>query len=149
MDPAIPNKNAPLYIKEAGKIGKQLGKFYPSLSNNCQFLPGLAVNISPHCIFFAGVFIIDMPTFNREVRDEVVRFYREHADLVHRLDGSMTYAHGFAPRIVEIDMIKEEVGEIGYEVMTKIKKAMDPNNIMNPYIRFNYQEDPVLESQIG
>ena len=54
--------------------------------------------------------------------------------------------HGFAPRVVEEDMIKQEVGEVGYKLMKKIKQALDPNNIMNPYIRFTYDDDPITRA---
>ena len=144
IDPGIPNSNAVLYISKVAEIQKKLGKLYPSLSKCCEFFPGIAVNVDPHCIFFSGLLVLDMPVFDKNIRDDLLKFYLDHAELVHRLGGSASYVHGFSPRTVEIDMIKEEMSEVGYEIMKKIKRVFDPNNIMNPYVRFSYEQDPIL-----
>ncbi len=44
--------------------------------------------------------------------------------------GSISACHGSC-RAGEVDLVPEELGG-GFEVMKKIKKALDPNNIMNP-----------------
>jgi glycolate oxidase len=149
IDPGIPNSNAVSYISKAAEIQENLGELYPSLSECCEFFPGIAVNVDPHCIFFSGLLVLDMPVFDKNIRDDLMKLYLDHAELVHRLGGSASYVHGFSPRKVEIDMIKEEMGEVGYEIMTKIKRVVDPNNIMNPYVRFSYEEDPILQGALG
>jgi len=45
-------------------------------------------------------------------------------------DGSITACHG-ATRAGEVDLVPQEMGG-GFDVMLKIKRALDPNNIMNP-----------------
>jgi D-lactate dehydrogenase (cytochrome) len=32
----------------------------------------------------------------------------------------------------KIDLLKDEIGEAGINVMKSIKKTLDPNNLMNP-----------------
>jgi glycolate oxidase len=44
--------------------------------------------------------------------------------------GSISACHG-ACRAGEVDLVPLELGE-GFEVMKKIKRALDPNNVMNP-----------------
>jgi glycolate oxidase len=55
-------------------------------------------------------------------------------DLVHvtnEMEGTMSAEHGLG--MAKAPYIKEEIGEIGLEVMGKIKKALDPKNILNPH----------------
>jgi alkyldihydroxyacetonephosphate synthase len=49
--------------------------------------------------------------------------------LVHELGGSMEYTHGVGVKLASL--MNEEHG-YGVEVMRRIKKTLDPNNIMNP-----------------
>jgi alkyldihydroxyacetonephosphate synthase len=49
--------------------------------------------------------------------------------LVQKMGGSMEYTHGVGVKLAPL--MAEEHG-YGLEVMRKIKKALDPNNIMNP-----------------
>jgi alkyldihydroxyacetonephosphate synthase len=49
--------------------------------------------------------------------------------LVHELGGSMEYTHGVGVKLAPL--MNEEHG-YGVEVMRRIKKTLDPNNIMNP-----------------
>ena len=49
--------------------------------------------------------------------------------LVQRMGGSMEYCHGVGLKLAPL--MAEEHG-YGLEVMRRIKKALDPNNIMNP-----------------
>lgn len=57
-----------------------------------------------------------------ETVDELLR-------LVQRMGGSMEYTHGVGVKLAS--HMKEEHG-YGLKVMRQIKKALDPNNIMNP-----------------
>ena len=49
--------------------------------------------------------------------------------LVQQMGGSMEYTHGVGVKLAPL--MVEEHG-YGLEVMKQIKKALDPNNIMNP-----------------
>jgi FAD/FMN-containing dehydrogenase len=49
--------------------------------------------------------------------------------LVHEMGGSMEYTHGVGVKLASL--MAEEHG-YGLEVMRQIKRALDPNNIMNP-----------------
>ena len=49
--------------------------------------------------------------------------------LVQRMGGSMEYTHGVGVKLAPL--MVEEHG-YGLEVMRLIKRALDPNNIMNP-----------------
>ncbi|SRR5712692_1394635 len=57
-----------------------------------------------------------------ETVDELLR-------LVQRMGGSMEYTHGVG---VKLAPLMEEEHGYGLEIMRQIKKALDPNNIMNP-----------------
>jgi len=146
IDPVIPNSAAPEYATEMRKLLNDWDEKYPAFKGKAWFFPSITCTTSMHYVFCYGVFDFDVPTWSKEFSEEFVRFYQDHADLVHKLGGTFTYVHGFAPRVVEEDMIKEEIGEVGYKLMKKIKQAFDPNNIMNPYIRFNYDDDPIQQA---
>lgn len=49
--------------------------------------------------------------------------------LVQQMGGSMEYTHGVGIKLAPL--MKQEHG-YGLEAMRQIKKALDPNNIMNP-----------------
>lgn len=55
---------------------------------------------------------------------------RDIAAVALRYGGSISACHGSC-REGEVDLVPEEMGG-GWEVMKKIKRALDPNNIMNP-----------------
>ncbi len=55
---------------------------------------------------------------------------REMADEVLRVGGSVSTAHGLGQRRLN-EYVEKELGE-AFDIMLKIKKALDPNNIMNP-----------------
>jgi glycolate oxidase len=56
---------------------------------------------------------------------------REMANEVLRFGGSVSTCHGLGQRRLN-DYIERELGPIGYDLMLRIKKTLDPNNIMNP-----------------
>ncbi len=51
-------------------------------------------------------------------------------DLTLKLGGTLTAEHGTG--MAKSPFIGREMGEVGIEVMRAIKKALDPNNILNP-----------------
>ncbi|MEM1944865.1 MAG: FAD-binding oxidoreductase [Nitrososphaerota archaeon] len=67
-------------------------------------------------------------------RDRVVveasQVIGELVDLSHRLGGSMEYCHGVGLKLASY--MVGEWGEAGLELLRRLKRALDPNNIMNP-----------------
>jgi D-lactate dehydrogenase (cytochrome) len=65
--------------------------------------------------------------------DEVARARRFHEQLVERslsMDGTCTGEHGVGQG--KMKYIEAEHGKVGLEIMRTIKRALDPDNIMNP-----------------
>ncbi|MEM4328630.1 MAG: FAD-linked oxidase C-terminal domain-containing protein, partial [Candidatus Caldarchaeum sp.] len=56
--------------------------------------------------------------------------FDEMVILSHRLGGSMEYCHGVGVKMAEY--MAGELGVEGVKTLAGIKKALDPNNIMNP-----------------
>jgi len=55
---------------------------------------------------------------------------REIAEVALKYNGSITACHG-ATREGDVELVPGEMGG-GFDVMKKIKRALDPNNVMNP-----------------
>ncbi len=77
---------------------------------------------------------IDVGIWEQELDDETwgawVDAKRDIARASLEVGGSISAAHGSA-RAGEVDLVPLELGG-GYDVMQKIKRLLDPNNIMNP-----------------
>jgi glycolate oxidase len=77
---------------------------------------------------------IDVGIWEQELNDETwaawVDCKREIAAVALEYGGSITACHGSC-REGEVDLVPQELGG-GFEVMKKIKRVLDPNNIMNP-----------------
>jgi glycolate oxidase len=77
---------------------------------------------------------IDVGIWEQELNDESwaawVDCKRDLAAVSLKYGGSITACHGSC-REGEVDLVPQEMGG-GFEVMKKIKRALDPNNIMNP-----------------
>jgi glycolate oxidase len=77
---------------------------------------------------------IDVGIWEQELDDESwaawVQAKRDIAAVAIANGGSISACHG-ACREGEVDLVPQEMGG-GFEVMKKIKRALDPNNIMNP-----------------
>ena len=73
---------------------------------------------------------------------------REIGRVAVELGGSLTACHGSC-RAGEVDMVPVELGE-AFEVMKTIKRALDPNNIMNPgkYLLDSAYEDDVRMEEV-
>lgn len=59
-----------------------------------------------------------------------LEFFKELKDLVLEVDGSLSFAHGVGTKL--LPHLEDELSEEHIAAMKKIKKAFDPNNIMNP-----------------
>ena len=77
---------------------------------------------------------IDVGIWEQQLGDEAWRLWvqakRDLAAVTLRYRGSISACHGSC-REGEVDLVPEELGR-GYGVMLDVKRALDPNNIMNP-----------------
>ncbi len=77
---------------------------------------------------------IDVGIWEQELDDAAwaawVDAKRDIAEISLRYGGSISACHGSC-REGEVDLVPMELGG-GYDVMLQVKKALDPNNIMNP-----------------
>jgi glycolate oxidase len=77
---------------------------------------------------------IDVGIWEQELDEESwaawVTAKREIAAVALKYGGSISACHGSC-REGEVDLVPQELGG-GFEVMKKVKRALDPNNVMNP-----------------
>nr|HID58010.1 FAD-binding oxidoreductase [Desulfobacterales bacterium] len=139
LDPQISNKHLINFYKDFLVFLKRLedGKSYPRLSRSLRVLsPGAPVPGEEGWTKVWSLTLANWKQFDKTTIQEFKSWFREYAELVWRHCGSLTGTHGFVPREMEIEFIKREVGETGYELMKTIKRALDPKNIMNPNVKF-------------
>ena len=90
---------------------------------------------------------IDVGIWEQELDDETWALWvdakRDIARVAVAHGGSISSCHG-ACREGEVDVVPEELGG-GYEVMRTLKRALDPNNVMNPG---KYGLDGVFEEDL-
>jgi glycolate oxidase len=113
-DPGIPITKIPEAIMEIKKISE---KHHIPINTFGHIGDG---NIHP--------IIISDPR-NKEQWDTIREASKDLIDLTIRLRGTLTAEHGIG--MAKSPYIKRELGE-SLEVMKEIKKALDPNNILNP-----------------
>jgi glycolate oxidase subunit GlcD len=113
-DPGIPITKIPEAIMEIKKISE---KYHMPINTFGHIGDG---NIHP--------IIISDPR-NKEQWNTIKEVSKELIDLTIRLRGTLTAEHGTG--MAKSPYIKRELGET-LEVMKEIKKALDPNNILNP-----------------
>ena len=75
-----------------------------------------------------ATFIMDVK--NKAHWDAVKKIAFELVDLTVDMGGTMSAEHGVG--LAKAPYLKREVGDLGIEVMQTIKRALDPNNILNP-----------------
>ena len=77
---------------------------------------------------------IDIGIWEEKLNDETwagwVDLKSEIAKVSLKYGGSITACHG-STRAGDAELVPEEMGG-GWDVMLKVKRALDPNNIMNP-----------------
>lgn len=81
------------------------------------------------------------PTCLTDVRnkDEIARVEKAFEEIFHKaieLGGTITGEHGVGA--MKLPYLHLKVGEVGIDIMRRIKKVIDPNLIMNPSKIFNY-----------
>jgi len=75
-----------------------------------------------------ATFIMDVK--NKDEWAAVKKIAYDLVEVTAAMDGTMSAEHGLG--MAKAPYISTEVGELGLEVMGKIKKALDPKNILNP-----------------
>jgi len=73
--------------------------------------------------------VVIMDPMNKEEWAELKEIGKEFIDLTLRHNGTLSAEHGLG--IAKASFIKQELGP-SHEVMKTIKKALDPNNVLNP-----------------
>ena len=58
------------------------------------------------------------------------QIWNDGLEACHKVGGSVSHHHGVG--LLKAKWMREEYGEAGFRVLEAIKKALDPNNIMNP-----------------
>lgn len=79
-------------------------------------------------------------------KNEAEAVLRKVARLALSLEGTVTGEHGVGLKLR--DALEEEVGVEGVDMMRAIKKALDPNGIMNPDKVFRLEKDESRESRL-
>ena len=139
LDPMLPHSTL---VEAYRPIIDQLmkiedGKSYPALTGKLfVFDPGAAV---PGELGYTKLWIVlnaNWKIWDDETRAEFRDWFREYAELVWSFGGALTGTHGFIPSDMQTEILKREIGEREYDLMKTIKHALDPNNIMNPKIRY-------------
>ncbi|PXY22776.1 FAD-binding oxidoreductase [Prauserella muralis] len=91
---------------------------------------------------------IDVGIWEQRLDDESwaawVQAKKDIAEVALRYGGSISACHGSC-REGEVDLVPQELGG-GYDVMLDVKRALDPNNIMNPG---KYGLDRAYEPEAG
>jgi FAD/FMN-containing dehydrogenase len=65
-----------------------------------------------------------------EGAEKVERFLRDMAQLVLRLNGTVSAEHGIG--LLKKDLVALELGEAVRSYMRELKQIFDPHNILNP-----------------
>jgi glycolate oxidase len=113
------------------------GKAFPALSKHYHVLsPGAPVPTEMGWTKFWALMLADSKSFDKQSMEEFKDWYREYAELIWKHGGTLTATHGFIPKDQEVEFLKREVGETGYNLIKTLKNALDPQNIMNPNVRF-------------
>jgi glycolate oxidase subunit GlcD len=76
-----------------------------------------------------ATFIMDVK--NKDEWEAVKKIAFELVEVTADMGGTMSAEHGLG--MAKAPYIKTEVGDIGLEIMGKVKKALDPKNILNPH----------------
>ncbi|MFX1299237.1 MAG: FAD-binding oxidoreductase, partial [Promethearchaeota archaeon] len=81
-------------------------------------------------IFDGNVHLISAQNITEENLAKVKAFQEKILEVVYSLGGTITAEHGIG--LWKQQFLEKEFGKATLEVMKKIKKALDPNNILNP-----------------
>ncbi len=113
-DPSFPISEIEGAIKDFQRIGAKYGLITATFGHAADG------NLHP-------VMIIDPA--NPEEWDKMLKMEKEIFDVVIKRRGALSAEHGIG--VAKIPFVKQAVGK-GLEVMRALKRALDPNNILNP-----------------
>jgi len=139
LDANISNTNLIAFYKDyLGFLKKtEAGKAFPALAKHYHVLsPGAPVPTEMGWTKFWALMLADTKNFDKQSIKEFKDWFREYAELIWKHGGTLTATHGFIPQDLEVEFLKREVGETGYNLIKTLKNALDPKNIMNPNVRF-------------
>ncbi|MHA1300110.1 MAG: FAD-binding oxidoreductase [Candidatus Helarchaeota archaeon] len=114
LDVAVPPRKVPNFLKEAKEIAKAFG-----------FLP-----ITFGHVMDGNVHLISAQNMTDENMAKIKEFQQKILDLVFSLGGTITAEHGIG--LWKQSFLEQEFGKETIEAMRMIKRAFDPNNILNP-----------------
>ncbi|MCS7138131.1 MAG: FAD-binding oxidoreductase [Candidatus Caldarchaeum sp.] len=80
--------------------------------------------------YFSIAFLKPSGTGQPDSLKHLSQAFDEMVYLAHRMGGSMEYCHGVGLKLAKY--MEGEHGAAGLEILRRIKRALDPNNIMNP-----------------
>jgi glycolate oxidase subunit GlcD len=114
-DFGVPVTRIPDIIKEVQRIGKKHGFRIASF--------GHVGDGNIHAVLL-------LDERKKEHWEKAREIAKDFIDVTLKLDGTLTAEHGTG--MAKSPFIGREMGEAGIEVMRAVKKALDPNNILNP-----------------
>ncbi|WP_452225937.1 FAD-binding and (Fe-S)-binding domain-containing protein [Lacinutrix cladophorae] len=108
----------------------------PDLANYIEDFTALMKTYNQNAVYYAHAGAGELhlrPILNLKKKEDVVLFRKITTDvarLVKKYNGSMSGEHGDG--IVRAEFIPLMIGSANYEILKRIKKVFDPNNIFNP-----------------
>jgi len=139
IDPNIPDDNLLDYYYEMRKNLDKIedGKTYPNLAKCVKvYDPGAFI---PGATGYNKMWIamhVYRKNLNKKSREEFIDWFKKHAEIVWKFGGVLSSTHAWIPRELEPKFMEKTMGKNEYEFMKRVKKFIDPNNIMNPKIIF-------------
>jgi len=113
FDISMPIKKLKIFVKSVHNITKNYPKVY-------------LIDID----LYSSMSVVGLDYFVPLNNDDYSKLSKEIYKKVIELGGSLSAVHGVGTRL--IPYIGDDIGRVFIEVMNKIKKAIDPNNILNP-----------------
>ncbi|MHA1651915.1 MAG: FAD-binding oxidoreductase [Candidatus Helarchaeota archaeon] len=114
LDIAVPPSKIIEFLKKAKAISQEFG-----------ILP-----ITMGHIFDGNVHLISAQNVTEENLAKIKEYQEKILDIVYSLGGTITAEHGVG--LWKQHFLEKEYGKETMEIMKKIKRALDPNNILNP-----------------
>jgi len=143
LDCVIPNSHLVEFYGDLLELLAKIedGKSYPNLAKGLHVLkPGSGATIDEGYTKNWSLLNGDMMAWNKDTIREFIDWFREYAEIAWKHNGSLTATHAFVPRALDAEFRRRELGETEYELMRQIKDFFDPNHILNPRLRFNFEE---------
>jgi glycolate oxidase subunit GlcD len=114
LDIAVPPSKIVEFLKQAKAISQEYS----------------VIPITMGHIFDGNVHLISAQNVTEENLGKIKEYQEKILDIVYSLGGTITAEHGIG--LWKQQFLEKEYGKTTMEVMRKIKRALDPNNILNP-----------------